>query len=45
METTAQLIERLEAELHQPPIEPYRAVKLRREIAELVRCVRAAVEG
>jgi hypothetical protein len=44
METRAELIDRLVAELHQPPIPSSRTLRLRREIAELVAQVRAAVE-
>lgn len=44
VETRAELIDRLTAELHQPPIPSSRTLRLRREIAELVARVRAAVE-
>ena len=44
METRDQMIDRLMAELHQPPIPSSRTLRLRREIAELVARVRAAVE-
>ena len=44
METREQMIDRLVAELHQPPIPSSRTLRLRREIAELVARVRAAVE-
>ena len=44
METMAQVIDRLEVELHQPPVPSSRTLRLRREIAELVARVRAAVE-
>lgn len=44
METRAELIDRLEVELHQPRIIPWPTVRLRRQIAELVARVRAAVE-